>query len=83
MMNKNKKNKEERNPVKIFSMIFTSMPSLLFRLGGTYLRFKKEAQKAEKIFKRELIKQGIDKKIAEDLARIYSEGSNIKHFFRN
>jgi hypothetical protein len=82
-MNKNIKNKEERNPVKIFSMIFTSMPSLLFRLGGTYLRFKKEAQKAEKIFKRELIKQGIDKKIAEDLARIYSEGSNIKHIFHN
>ena len=80
-MNKNIKNKEERDPVKIFSMIFTSMPSLLFRLGGTYLRFKKEAQKAEKIFKRELIKHGIDKKIAEELAKIYSQSSNIRHFF--
>lgn len=77
------KEKGDRNPVKLFSMMLSSMPSLLFRLGRTYLRFRKEAQRAERIFKKELIKQGIDKNIADDLSKIYSEGSNIKIFFRN
>ena len=82
MIKKSKEN-EDNNPVKVFSMVLSSMPSLMFRLGGTYLRFRKDAQKAGKIFKNELIKQGIDKNIAEELSKIYTEGSNIKHFFQN
>ena len=82
-MIKKSNDNEDRNPVKIFSMVLSSMPSLMFRLAGTYLRFKKDAQRAGKIFKKELINQGIDKNIAEELSKIYTEGSNIKHFFEN
>ncbi len=82
-MNMTKKSEEnsDRNPVKLFGMMLSTMPSLMFRLGKTFLMFRKEALKAEKIFKKELIKQGIDKNIAEELSRIYIEGSKISTFF--
>ena len=82
MTEKGKEN-GDKNPVKLFSMVLSSMPSLIFRLGGTFLRFRKEAQRAGKIFKKELIEQGIDKNIAEELSKIYTEGSNIRTFFHN
>jgi len=82
MTEKSKEN-EDRNPVKLFSMVLSSVPSLVFRLGGTFLRFRKDAQRAGKIFKKELIKQGIDKNTAEEFSKIYTQGSSIKHFFHN
>ena len=83
-MNMTKKSEEnsDENPVKIFGMMLSSMPSLMFRLGKTFLRFRKEALKAEKIFKKELINQGIDKNIAEELSKTYSEGRKISNIFQ-
>lgn len=73
----------EVNPIKLFGIILPSMPSLLFRLSGTLLRFKSNAKKAGKVFQNELIKQGIDKKTADELTSIYLEGSSISNFIQN
>ena len=43
----------------------------MFRLSGTFLRFKLDAKKGGKIFKRELIKQGFDKEKANELTEMY------------
>ena len=77
--------KDERGDVsliKLFGMIIPSMPSLMFRLTGTFLRFKRYANKAGKVFKKELIKQGIDKETADDLTRIYLESSHIRKYIQ-
>jgi len=55
----------------------------MFRLGGTFLRFKRDAKKAGKIFRKELIKQGFDKKIATNLTNSYLEGSNLIKYMQN
>ncbi len=81
MQEKSKKQKDER-PLKIFGMLLPALPSLTIRLGGTFLRFKKNAQKAEKVFRKELIKQGIDKQIANELTERYMEGSKISNFIQ-
>lgn len=70
-------NMERTNIVKIFGLMIPSIPSLLFRLGGTFLRFKRDAKKAGKVFERELRAHGLDKKMAGELTSIYLEGSNL------
>jgi hypothetical protein len=74
-------NSWEGRPMKMFGILLPSLPSLTIRLAGTFLRFKKNAQRAEKVFKKELIKQGIDKQTANDLTEKYMEGSKIQKYF--
>ena len=73
----------DANPIKIFGIMLPSMPSLLFRLGKTFLRFKRDAKKAGKVFQKELRNQGLDKKAADELTSIYLEGSNISSYIQN
>ena len=70
------------NPIKLFGIIIPSIPSLMFRLSGTFLRFKSQANNAGKIFKKELIKQGIDEKTANELKSIYMESSHIRNYIQ-
>jgi hypothetical protein len=82
-MSKEKESKREDRPIKFFGMMLPAMPSLLFRLAGTFLRFKRDAKKAGKVFKKELIKQGFDKKTASDLTEKYLESSNLTKLILN
>ena len=82
-MNENVKDgREEASPIKLFGMMLPSMPSLMFRITGTFLRFKSDANKAGKVFKKELIKQGIDKETAAELTEIYMESSHIRKYIQ-
>jgi len=81
-MNEKIKDEREVNPVKIFGILLPSMPSLMFRLGGTLLRFKSQANKAGKVFKKELIAQGIDEDTATDLTETYMQGSHIRQYIQ-
>ncbi len=82
-MNKNvKDDREEICPIKLFGIMIPSMPSLMFRIMGTLLRFKSDANKAEKVFKKELINQGIDKETAAELTEIYMKGSHIRQYIQ-
>ena len=79
-MSENIEIKREAHPFKIFGMMLPALPSLMFRLGGTFLKYKRNAKKAGKVFKKELIKQGFDKKTAEGLTKKYLAGSDISKF---
>jgi hypothetical protein len=81
-MNINKKDEREVNPIKLFGILLPSMPSLMFRLTGTFLRFKRQANKAGKTFKKELINQGIDEKTANEFTSIYMESSHIRNYIQ-
>jgi len=82
-MNENVKDgRDEVCFIKLFGIMIPSLPSLMFRLTGTFLRFKSDANKAGKIFKKELMKQGFDKETAEELRGIYMESSYIKKYFQ-
>ena len=63
--------------VKWFGMFISILPSLLIKSGGAFLRFKRQAKKGGKIFQKELINQGIDKKTAVELTNNYLEGSEF------
>ena len=69
--------------INIFGVIIPSLPSLMIRFGGLFLRFKREAKKGGRIFQRELINQGIDKKTAMELTEVYLQGSNLLQLVRN
>jgi hypothetical protein len=79
-MSENIEIKREAHPFKIFGMMIPALPSLMFRLGRTFLKFKRNAKKAGKVFKKELIKQGFDKETAEGLTNKYLEGSDISKY---
>ena len=69
-------------PIKLFGLILPSLPSLMIRFGGVYLRFKRNAKKGGHIFQKELIKQGLDKETAQQLTQIYLDGSNLLRMIR-
>ena len=75
--------KDSTNPIKLFGIMLPSLPSLLFRLGGTLLRFKSDARKAGKVVQKELRNQVLDKKTADELTDIYLEGSNLVRYIGN
>ena len=69
--------KKDANPMRLFGMVLSSLPSLMFKFGGIYLRFKRDAKKGGHIFQKELIRQGLDKETATELTQIYVEGSDL------
>jgi len=73
---------EEVSPIKILGLLLPSLPTILFRFGGTFLRFKRSAKKAGKIFRKELLKQGLDKQTATELTDLYMRSSQIKYFMQ-
>jgi hypothetical protein len=58
-----------------------SLIPLVLKLGATYLKFKRRAQKAGRIFQKELRSQGIDKQTARAMTEIYLESSHILSSF--
>ena len=70
------------SPIKLFGIMIPSIPSLMFRLTGTFIRFKSDANKAGKVFKKELIKQGIDEETAAELTEKYMESSHIRRYIQ-
>ena len=81
-MNNNTKDEIELETIKIFGVILPKIPHLAFRLTGNFLRFKSKANKAGKIFKKELIKQGLDEETASILTGIYMEPSHIRNYIQ-
>ena len=82
-MNENiKDGREGVSPFKLFGIMIPQLPSLMVRLTGTFIRFKHDANKAGKVFKKELIKQGIDKETADALTRVYMESSHIRKYIQ-
>lgn len=76
--NENKTNKE--GIFKPSSLLFNIIP-LTFKLGFSYLKFKKRVQKAEKIFRDELKSQKLNQEIIEKFVGQYLESSRvIKNF---
>ena len=72
---------DDSSPIKIFGMMIPFIPSLMFRLTGTFFRFKSEANKAGKIFRNELVNQGLDKETAKLFTKEYVDGSNLMKLF--
>ena len=73
----------EERPIKFFGFLLPSLPRIILRCAGTFLRFKRDARKAGKVFKKELIDQGIDKETATELTAFYLEGSDLIKMFKN
>ena len=74
---------KERRPIRAFGILLPSLPGLIFRFGGLFLRFKRDAKKAGKVFRTELINQGIDKQTATELTEIYMEGSDVSRLIQD
>jgi len=81
-MSKHNNGQGDNCPVKLFSMMILSLPSLLFRLAGTLIRLKSSANNAGKIFHSELMNQGIDEQIADELTAEYLESSHIREYLK-
>ena len=68
--------KAERDPLKIVAFLILMFPRLIFRFGGGTLRFKSKAHRAGYIFRKELVRQGLDRSTATQLTAFYLEGSD-------
>ena len=70
-----------REGIRFAGALLPSLLPLIFKLGKTYLKFKKEAQKAGRIFEKELRANGIDKQTAREMTEIYLRSSKILSAF--
>jgi hypothetical protein len=71
---------EKVNGFRFFGMFLPSLPPLMVKLGGVFLRFKREAKKGGRTFQKELVNLGLDKTTAAQLTEIYLESSNISNY---
>lgn len=72
---------EAGSGLKLIGELMPSLIPLTLKLGRTYLRFKKDAQKAGRIFEKELRANGIDKNTAKAMTEIYLNSSRILRAF--
>lgn len=78
------KEEEKRNAdlFRVFGIILPSLPSLMFRFGGVFLRFKRDSKKGGRVFQKELINQGLDKTTAAELTEIYLDGGDLLKYMQ-
>jgi len=72
-----------RNPLKILGFLIPRLPVLILRFGGEFIRFKSRAHEAGRIFRKELMAQGLDKTTAADLTAFYLESSDPFRMIRS
>jgi hypothetical protein len=65
---------------RTLGMIIPYLPSIIFRFGGVFLKFKREAKKGGKIFQKELVSQGLDATTAAALTDMYLESSSLTYY---
>ena len=58
------------------------VPGLVVRLGFSFMRFKRKVRKDTKILRRSMIKNGMDKKMASELAEAYATNLSIREFMK-
>ncbi len=59
------------------------VPRLILSLFFTYLRFKRKMKKGTKRLRKSLIKGGMDKKMANELASRYEESLSIRKLLKS
>jgi len=79
-MDENQENRESKEGFRIFGFLLPYLPSLSIRLGVSFLRLKRDARKAGKEFNKELVRQGVDKEIANEFTQMYLETSSMKNY---
>jgi hypothetical protein len=66
--------------IRYMGVIISSAPALIFRVGCWFVKFKRQANKGGRIFKKELLKQGFDKTNASILTDLYLKPSSLKQY---
>lgn len=64
----------------IIAALFLYLPSIMLKLGFVFVKFKRRARKGGYAFKKELLNQGMDPKIASKLTDIYMQSSNLRGY---
>jgi len=77
-----KQKEKNADTMKVFGLILPSLPFLMLRFGGVFLKFKREAKKGGNVFQKELIDHGLDKTTAEKFTSIYLESSNLRNYMK-
>lgn len=81
-MKKTIQEKRERNTMKSIGIVLPFFPKLLFKSSIIFLRFKRRAKKAGRVFQKELRKHGVDKQTATELTDVYLNNSKLKNFIQ-
>jgi len=63
--------------LRMFGAVLPSLPAMMFKFLGEYVRFKGTVDVAAKTFDRELIAQGIDPETARQLTELYRSAIDI------
>ena len=74
----------ERDDIpKIVGIAIAKSPKLVLKISWRYLKAKKKAQRAERIFKKRLEASGVDAGTADQLADMYASTVSLRHIMKN
>jgi intergrase/recombinase len=63
---------------KVVGTVGARIPGMVIRLGFSYLRHKKNTQKAYKTFVRTLQENGVPEEMAKELAKTYTSDISVR-----
>ena len=67
---------------KLLGIVISKSPKLLLKLSWRYMKVKKQAQRAEKTFRKQLEDGGMDPETAARLAEKYSSTASIRQLMK-
>ena len=67
---------------KIVGIAIAKSPKLLLKVSWRYLRAKKQAQRAEVVFRKRLEAAGMDRRAAQQLAERYTSTVSIRELWK-
>lgn len=59
------------------------VPGLVFRLGISFMRFKRRVRKNARILRKSMIRNGMERKLATDLAEAYAMNLSIRELMKH
>jgi hypothetical protein len=71
---------EKTDLPKLVATLGTKLPILTIRVGVSYLRMKRRANKASRVFTAELEREGLPSDLARKLGRTYESDISIRKF---
>ena len=77
-----KNGRGDKIDMKVIGTLLISFPILTLKFIKIYLSYKIRCKKAGKIFKKELLRQGLNKKTASQLTENFAQTISFREFAR-
>ena len=74
---------ENSEGIRTAVVAMSRMPKMVIKFLFTFMRFKRRAKKSAKHFRKAMIRNGMDRKLAKELAEAYEVTFSVRELMKN